>query len=197
MYTAVASNINVSPATTPNSTMIGEGLQQQRLINSTAIPDISTGGGGASLSGLRSHQHRSCGAGSTHRSINAVRCITDPSDVIPSAALIPVYEETSTGGVGVCEDSENGVNEPVVVPSAEPVSASKELSKDVGVCEMSEIDIPTGDVGVCEGSEIDVNELVVVRSAEPVVLLWSSHKGMWVSVKCRRLIYLLLKTLTR
>ena len=35
------------------------------------------------------------------------------------------------------------MNEPVVVPSAEPVSAFKELSqRDVGVCELSEIDIP-------------------------------------------------------
>ena len=54
-----------------------------------------------------------------------------------------------TGGVGVCEDFEIGVNEPVVVPSAEPVSASKELSqRDVGVCEMSETNIP-----VAEGSD--------------------------------------------
>ena len=67
-----------------------------------------------------------------------------------------------------CENSEIDVNEPVVVPSAEPVSASKELSKDVGVSEMSEIDTPTGDVGICEDSEIDVNEPVVVPSAEPV-----------------------------
>ena len=116
------------------------------------------------MSGLWSHQHRSCGAGSIHGSINAVRCITNPSDVIPSAALIDVYEETATGVVGVCEDSENGVNEPVVVPSAEPVSSSKE--KDVGVCGMSEIDTPTGGVGVCEDSEIDVNEPVVVPSDE-------------------------------
>ena len=50
--------------------------------------------------------------------------------------------------MGVCEDSEIDVNEPVFAPSAEPVSASNELSKrDVGVCEMSVIDIP-----VVEGS---------------------------------------------
>ena len=137
--------------------------------NSTAIPDISTGDGGTSLSGLRSHQHRYCGSSSTHRLINAVRCITNPSDVIPSAALISVYEETATRDVGVRGDSEIDVNEPVVVPSAEPVSSSKEMSqKVVGVCEMSEVDTPTGGVGVCEDSEIDVNEPVVVPSAEPV-----------------------------
>ena len=48
--------------------------------------------------------------------------ITNPSDGIPSAALIYICEETATGGVGVCEDSENYVNELVVVPSVEPVS---------------------------------------------------------------------------
>ena len=156
--------------TTPTSTIIvRERGALTATTNTAANLDISTGGGGVSLSGLRSHQHRSCGARSIHGSINAVRCITKTSDVFPSAALISVYEETSTGGVGVCEDSENGVNEPVVVPSPEPVSSSKELSqKDVGVRGMSEIDIPTGDVGVCEDSQIDVNEPVVVRSAEPV-----------------------------
>ena len=56
-----------------------------------------------------------------------------------------------TGGVGVCEDSDIDVNEPVVVPSAEPVSASKELSKDVGVCEMSEIDIPVVELWLVKG----------------------------------------------
>ena len=56
-----------------------------------------------------------------------MRSIASPSDVIPSAALISVYEETATGGVGVREDSEIDVNEPVVAPSAEPVYASKEL----------------------------------------------------------------------
>ena len=170
LCSAVSSNINIAPTTPINSSIIivGERGASTTTTNTASIPDTSTGGGGASLSGLRSHQHRSCGAGFIHGSINAVRCITNLSDVIPSAALISVYEETSTGGVGVCEDSENGVNEPVVVPSAEPVS-SKELSqKDVGVCRMSEIDTPTGDVGVCEDSEIDVNEPVVDPSAEPV-----------------------------
>ena len=47
------------------------------------------------------------------------------------------------GDVGVCEDFEIGVNGPVVVPSAEVVSSFKELSqRDLGICEMSEIDIP-------------------------------------------------------
>ena len=99
-----------------------------------------------------------------------MRCVTNLSDVIPWAALISVYEETATRGVGVCEDSENDVNEPVVVPSAETVSSSKEMYKQkiVGVCEMSDIEIPAGDVGVCEDSEIDENEPVVVPSAEVV-----------------------------
>ena len=39
-----------------------------------------------------------------------------------------VSSQVPTGCVGVCEDSEIDVNEPVVVPSAEPVSGSKELS---------------------------------------------------------------------
>ena len=61
------------------------------------------------------------------------------------------------------------MNTPVVAPSAEPVSDSKELSRrDVGVCGMLKIEIPTGDVGVCEGSEIFVNKPVVVPSTEPV-----------------------------
>ena len=74
-----------------------------------------------------------------------------------------------TGDVGVGEDSEVDVNESDVVPSAEGVSSSKEMSqRDVGVCEISEVDIPTGDVGVCEDPEIDVKEPVVVPSAELV-----------------------------
>ena len=36
-----------------------------------------------------------------------------------------------TGDVGVCEDSQIDVNEPVVVPSAEAVSSSKEMSQKV------------------------------------------------------------------
>ena len=60
LCSAVPSNINVSPSTTLNSTILvkGRGASTART-NSTAIPDISAGGGGASLSGLRSHQHRS------------------------------------------------------------------------------------------------------------------------------------------
>ena len=66
-----------------------------------------------------------------------------------------------------CEDTEIDVDEAVIVPSAETVSSSKEMAqKVVGVCEMSEIDIPPGDVGICEDPEIDMNEPVVVPSAE-------------------------------
>ena len=110
--------------------------------------DFRSSASGARI-GRRAPRVRRRAPGKGRGSINDVRCITEPSDVIPSAALISVYEETATGGVGVCEDPENKVNRPVVVPSDELESSSKVLSrKDVGVCEMSEIDIPTGDLGV-------------------------------------------------
>ena len=107
---AVHSSINVSPATAHNSTLIVDARAAASATTTiTVIPDISTGGRGASSSGFRGHRHRSYGAGSIHGSNNAVRCISNPYDGIPSAVLISAYEETATGVVGACEDSETDV----------------------------------------------------------------------------------------
>ena len=86
--------------------------------------------------------------------------------------------ETITEDLDVCEESENVVDIPVVVPSAALVSISEETSMDVDVCEESEnvMDIPVPvssaelvsvseetsmDVDVCEKSEIEVDVSVV------------------------------------
>ena len=152
--------------------------------NTAAIVDISTtGNGGRSWSGFRSHQHQSCGAASTCGSIHSVRRIPDLPVIVPSAALVSVSEETATEDVDMCAESEIDVDLPVVVPSAELVSVSEEPSRNVDVCEKSEIDIPVvadfGSLRNALGKEsLSSEPSILSTDTEPEVVMLLPEVGL-------------------
>ena len=120
----------------PVSTMERRGGSTATSTTSAAIQVVE----GMSLCGFRSHQYQSRGNAPTRGSIHAVRWLTDPSVVVPSAALVSV-SETTMEDVDVCDDSVTEVDIPTAPSSARASVSEKTTTKDTDVCVESEVGV--------------------------------------------------------
>ena len=102
--------------------------------------------------------------------------VVDIPVVVPSAELVSVSEETITGDVDVSEESEDVVDIPDAVSSAELVSVSEQTSKDVDVCEKSEIGVDTCVVADFDSLQTNPGQYAV--RYEPIKSLTDTKLGV-------------------